>query len=131
VSEIIWLGFSGLGDGACKSENSVYFCAMTVTVLAILETDFKPEKNLAKVMNDRLVRAASDLQEVHFKPLSGRGFSSDDLVVYISYNPKYKVRFRIVNDVPADIEYFVAECCGRLGFILWKANAIGVSSGGV
>lgn len=100
---------------------------MIVTVLAILETDFKPEKNLAKVMNDRLVRAAKDLQDVYFKPFSGRGFSSDDLVVYISYNPKYKIRFRIVNDVPADIEYFVAECCGRLGFILWKANAIGVS----
>ena len=100
---------------------------MTVTVLAILETDFKPEKNLSKVMNDRLVRVAKELQEVHFKPLSGRGFSSDDLAVYISYNPKYKIRFRIVNDVPADIEYFVAECCGRLGFMLWKANAIGVS----
>jgi len=99
---------------------------MTVTVLAILETDFKPDKNLARLMNDRLVRAARDLQELHFKPLSGRGFSSDDLVVYISYNPKYKIRFRIVNDVPADIEYFVAECCGRLGYILWKANAIGV-----
>ena len=104
---------------------------MTVTVLAILETDFKPEGNLAKVMNDRLMRAARDLQEVHFKPLSGRGFSSDDLVVYISYNPKYKVRFQIVNDVSADIEYFVAECCGRLGYILWKANAIGVSREGL
>ena len=101
---------------------------MTVTVLAILETDFRPEKALAKVMNDRLVRAAKELQEVHFKPLSGRGFSDDDVVVYISYNPKYKIRYRIVNDVPVDIEYFVAECCGRLGFILWRANAIGVSS---
>jgi hypothetical protein len=101
---------------------------MTVTVLAILETDFKPEKALAKVMNDRLIRTAKELQEVHFKPLSGRGFSDDDLVVYVSYNPKYKIRFRIVNDVPADIEYFVAECCGRLGFILWRTNAIAVSS---
>lgn len=100
---------------------------MTATVLAILETDFKPEKNLAKVMNDRLVRVAKELQEVHFKPMSGRGFSSDDLVVYISYNPKYKIRFRIVNDVSADIEYFVAECCGRLGYIFWKATIVGVS----
>lgn len=99
---------------------------MTVTVLAILETDFKPEKALAKIMNDRLIRTAKELQQVHFKPLSGRGFSDDDLVVYISYNPKYKIRYRIVNDVPADIEYFVAESCGRLGFILWKANALGV-----
>ncbi|KIA88618.1 hypothetical protein OC25_25990 [Pedobacter kyungheensis] len=101
---------------------------MTVTVLAILETDFKPEKALAKVMNDRLQRAAKELQTSHLKSLSGRGFTSDDLVVYISYNPKYKIRYRIVNDVPADIEYFVAETCGRLGYILWRANAIGVSN---
>ncbi|KLT65515.1 hypothetical protein [Pedobacter sp. BMA] len=100
---------------------------MTVTVLPIFETDFKPEKALAKVMNDRLKRAATELQDVHLKTLSGRGFSSDDLVIYLSYNPKFKIRFRIVNDVPADIEYHVAELCGRLGYILWKANAIGVS----
>ncbi len=101
---------------------------MTVTVLAILETDFKPEKALAKVMNSRLQQAAKALQTSHLKSLYGRGFSSDDLVIYISYNPKYKIRYRIVNDVPADIEYFVAETCGRLGYILWKANAIGVTS---
>lgn len=100
---------------------------MTVTVVPILETEFKPQKALAKIMNDRLNRTAKDLQKVHFKHLSGWGFSDDDLVVYISYNPKYKIRFRIVNDVPADIEYFVAECCGRLGFILWKANVLGIS----
>ncbi|WP_426324355.1 hypothetical protein [Pedobacter sp. R-06] len=99
---------------------------MTVTVLAILETDFRPEKALAKVMNDRLQRAASELQNVHLKSLSGRGFSTDDLVIYISYNPKYKIRFRIVNDVAADIEYMVAECCGRLGYILWKTNSVAV-----
>ena len=97
---------------------------MTVTVLAILETDFKPERALAKVMNDRLNKAAKELQDVHLKALSGGGFSSDDLVVYISYNPKYKIRYRIVNDVPADIEYFVAELCGRLGFILWKTSLV-------
>lgn len=103
---------------------------MTVTVLAILETDFVPEKALAKVMNDRLQRAAKELQGSHLKALLGKGFPSDDLVVYISYNPKYKIRYRVVNDVPADIEYFVAETCGRLGYILWKANAIGVVADG-
>jgi len=54
-----------------------------------------------------------------------RGFSDEDLVSYISYNPKYKIRYRIVNGVPAGIECFVAESCGRLGFILWRVNAIG------
>jgi len=94
---------------------------MTVTVLPIFETEFKPQRALAKVMDDRLEKAAKELQNVHFSALSGWGFSSDDLVVYISYTPKYKIRYRIVNDVPADIEYFVAECCGRLGYYLWKS----------
>ena len=125
--KLIWLIISLLVYQVCGFEKGNYFCAKTVTVLAILESDFKPEKNLAKVMNDRLLRVARDLQEVHFRPLSGRGFSSDDLVVYISYNSKYKIRYRIVNDVPADIEYFVAECCGRLGYIFWKATIVGVS----
>lgn len=97
---------------------------MTITVLAILETDFKPEKALAKVMNDRLQKAARDLQTTHLKSLSGRGFSSEDLVIYISYNPKYKIRYRIVNDVPADIEYFVAETCRRLGYMLWRSSFV-------
>lgn len=94
---------------------------MTVTVLPIFETEFKPQRSLAKVMNDRLQKAAKELQTIHFSALSGRGFSSEDLVVYISYTPKYKIRYRIVNDVPADIEYFVAERCGRLGYLLWRS----------
>ena len=102
---------------------------MTITVLAILDTEFKPEKALVKVMNDRLQKAAKDLKDIHLKSLSGRGFSSDDLVIYLSYTPKYKIRFRIVNDVASDIDYFVAECCGRLGYNLWRANAVGVTAG--
>jgi len=97
---------------------------MTVTVLAILETDFIPQKNLARVMNDRLERAARDLEQLHLKSLQGKGFSTDDLIVYLSYNPKYKVRFLVVNDVPADIEYFVNELCGRLGYLQWKTSLI-------
>ncbi|WP_244215153.1 hypothetical protein [Pedobacter miscanthi] len=54
---------------------------MTVTVLAILETDFVPQMSLAKVMNDRLQRAAKELEEVHLKALSDQGFSPDDLVI--------------------------------------------------
>jgi len=97
---------------------------MTVTVLAILETDFVPQKSLAKIMNDRLRLAARDLEQIHLKSLSGRGFSSDNLIIYISYNPKYKIRYCIMNDVSADIQYFVAETCGRQGYILWKRPVI-------
>lgn len=93
---------------------------MIVTVLAILETEFVPDRALAKVMNDRLQKLARELENVHLKSLSGYGFSPDDLIVYISYTAGYKIRYHVVNDVPADVEYFVAELCGRLGYMLWK-----------
>ena len=94
---------------------------MTVTVLPIFETDFIPQGQLVKVMNERLQRLAKELEQPHLKSLSGRGFFSDDLIIYIRYNPKYKIRYQVVNDVPADIDYFVNQVCGRLGYLLWKA----------
>lgn len=71
-------------------------------------------------MNDRLEGIAKELQTQHLKSLNERGFSTDDLIIYLCYNPKYKIRYCIVYDIPADIQYFVAELWGHLGFILWK-----------
>ena len=101
---------------------------MTVIVIPIFETEFKPQQSLAKIMNERLAHAGKALQQQHLKSLYGRGFSTDDLVIYLSYNPKYKIRYCIVNDVPADIQYFVAELCGRLGYILWRRTLVAAQS---
>ena len=105
------------------------FFSMTVTVLAILETDFKPDTSLGKIMNERLKIASADLQDIHLQPLHAMGQRSDDVVVYISYNPKYKIRWRVVNDVSENVENFVAQTCGELGYIHWKTNAINIFRG--
>ncbi|MCZ4244071.1 hypothetical protein [Pedobacter punctiformis] len=102
---------------------------MTVTVLAILETDFRPDASLGKIMNERLQKAAAELQEVHLKGLESIGQRTDDLVVYISYNPKYAIRWRVVNDVPTVVEDTVANICGKLGYIQWKTTVINVFKG--
>lgn len=102
---------------------------MTVTVLAILETDFKPDHSLGKIMNERLKSAADDLRDIHLKELENIGQRTDDVVVYISFNPKYKIRWRIVNDVPRDIESYVAKVCGDLGYIQWKTAVMNVFKG--
>ena len=102
---------------------------MTVTVLAILETDFKPDLSLGRIMNERLKIAAADLQDIHLQPLQALGQRSDDVVVYISYNPKYKIRWRVVNDVPEDIDNFVSQICGNLGYLHWKTAAINIFKG--
>jgi hypothetical protein len=49
--------------------------------LPVLVTDFQPEKVVAKVMNDRCLRTAKELQGIHFKPLSARELSLDDFLV--------------------------------------------------
>ena len=117
-----------------KASNLVLFADififyMTVTVLAIFETDFRPDLSLGKIMNERLRIAAADLQDIHLQHLQAIGQRSDDLVVYISYNPKYKIRWRVVNDVPEDVENFVAQTCGNLGYIHWKTASINVFKG--
>jgi len=102
---------------------------MTVTVLAILETDFKPDLSLGKIMNERLKIAADDLRDIHLQALESVGQRTDDVVVYISYNPKYKIRWRIVNDVTEEVEEFVARTCGNLGYIQWKTSVMNIFKG--
>jgi len=102
---------------------------MTITVLAITETDFVPDASLGKIMNERLKQAAAELQDIHLQPLLSVGERKDDLVVYISYNPKYKIRFRVVNDVTEDVENFVGYICGTLGYIKWKTSVLNVFKG--
>ncbi|GAA3962121.1 hypothetical protein GCM10022246_14150 [Pedobacter ginsengiterrae] len=102
---------------------------MTVTVLAITETDFVPDVSLARIMNERLKQAAAELQDIYLQSMLSVGQRKDDLVVYISYNPKYTIRFRVVNDVPEEVENFVAYTCGNLGYIKWKTNVVNVFKG--
>jgi len=96
---------------------------ITVTVVPIMETDPRPAPPLSKLMNERLTGMASSLQTSLSKALNeNKGY--DDLVVYISYNSKYTVRWKIVNDVSLDIESEVAKQCAKLGYILWKGSEI-------
>ncbi|MNK00810.1 hypothetical protein D3C87_186020 [compost metagenome] len=99
---------------------------MTVTVLAIIEPDVKPAPPLAKVMNERLFRFAKELQDIHLKGLETVEPLFDDIVIYIGYNSKYSVRWKIVNDVPGSVEAEVADQCAKLGYIKWKTVAFGV-----
>ena len=97
---------------------------MTVTVVPIIEPDPRPAAPLAKVMQERLQRAAQELQDIHLRHMETVEPIFEDLVVYISYNSKYSVRWRIVNDVPANAEALTAEVCAKLGYIKWKTSTI-------
>ena len=97
---------------------------MTVTVVPIIEPEPKPGAPLAKVMQERLHRIAEELQDVHLKHMETVEPIFEDLVIYVSYNSIYSVRWRIVNDVPANAEALTAEVCAKLGYIKWKTATI-------
>lgn len=96
---------------------------MTITVLAILEPELKPAAPLSRVMNERLARLAAELQSSLTNELEDQR-ECEDLVIYMSYNSKYAVRWKIVNDVPPIVESEVARQCAKLGYILWKGSEI-------
>ena len=96
---------------------------ITVTVVPIIEADPRPAPPLSKLMNEKLIGMASALETSLTKALiENKGH--DDLVIYMSYNSKYAVRWKIVNDVPIDVESEVAKQCAKLGYILWKGSEI-------
>ncbi|PYF70802.1 hypothetical protein [Pedobacter nutrimenti] len=97
---------------------------MTVTVLAIIESDTIPAAPLSKVMNERLRRFAAELQDKHLKDLDLLDPDCEDVVIYLGYDSKYNVRWKIVNDVSAAIESEVARHCALLGYVLWKGSTI-------
>ena len=91
----------------------------TITVRAVIDFETKPKAPLTRMMNERLERFAAELYTYLDLALSGdRNFG--DLVVYISYNSNYAVRWTILHQVPERISDLVAQKCAELGFIAWK-----------
>jgi len=101
---------------------------MIVTVVAIFD-EFNPHAPLAKVLKERLIRLASELQDVDLKAIAAMPPMDADVVVYLSYNLKYTVRWRIANDVPDYVEKEVAHICALKGYIVWKTSTVNVFKG--
>ncbi len=101
---------------------------MTVTVLAIFD-EFNPHAPLAKVLKERLIRLAAELQDTHLKQIAQLPPMDEDVVVYLSYTLKYSIRWRIANDVPNFVEKEVSEVCALLGYNVWKTRTINVFKG--
>lgn len=103
---------------------------MIVTVVPIFDFELQPEQPLKKVMSTRLIRLAEELQTIHLKDLEFVEPFLSDVVIYLSYNPKYTIRWRIANDVSKEVELAVADICARLNYIYWKTATLNVFNGG-
>jgi hypothetical protein len=79
---------------------------------------------LAKVMNERLKRLAAELESIHLKDLKSVEPMFEDVVIYMSYNSKYSIRWKIVNDVSENVSLLVTEQCDKLGYIKWKEASL-------
>ncbi|ACU03452.1 hypothetical protein [Pedobacter heparinus] len=91
----------------------------TITVVPIIDFEARPKAPLTRMMNERLEGFAADLQAYLDKQLL-ESPDGDDLVIYMSYNSNYAIRWTIVSDVPAYIAEVVADKCAKLGYIAWK-----------
>ncbi|MES2826991.1 MAG: hypothetical protein V4687_02505 [Bacteroidota bacterium] len=100
---------------------------LTVTVLAIKEPQLGTALPLARVMDERLSRLAAEMQSTLADKI-GDNQECDDLVVWLSYSSSYAVKWKIVNDVPANIEAVVANLCAKLGYVLWKGSVLNLKS---
>ncbi|RZK44222.1 MAG: hypothetical protein EOO90_00745 [Pedobacter sp.] len=99
---------------------------MIVTVVPIFDFEVQPNQPLKKVMTERLKRFAEELQAIHLKDLEFVEPFLADVVVYLSYNSKYTIRWRITNDVPKEVESAVAEVCAKLNYIYWRTPTLNV-----
>lgn len=95
---------------------------MRVKVQAVTQTDFVQEPALAKIMNNRLLRVATELQDIHLTALKEIRAQVSEIEIHISYNSKYKIRYHIISPVSPGIAHYVAERCGRLGYMLWRSR---------
>lgn len=96
---------------------------INVAVFPIIDFDRKPHTPLTRVMSERLERLAADLQ-LHLEKAFPDVGRSENLMVYISYNSSYAVRWVIVNDVREDVSKIVAHICAELGYISWKSAGL-------
>lgn len=92
---------------------------INVAVFPIIDFDGKPHAPLTLVMSKRLERCAADLQLQLEKALPNVG-NCENLMVYISYNSSYAIRWVIANDVPEEVIKIATGICAELGYISWK-----------
>jgi len=93
---------------------------MIITVVPIFKKEVDSDEHLFPIMQERLLRFADELKRVHLKSLQTAEPLYDDVVIYISYNNKYGVLWKIVNDVPLEVIDYVTQQCMKLGYLEWN-----------
>lgn len=103
---------------------------MIVTVVPIFDFENQPAIPLKKMMMGRLQRFSEELQTIHLKDLEFVEPFIADVVIYLSYNSKFTIRWSVVNDVPKEVEKIIAGVCEKLNYIPWKSINLNVFNSG-
>ncbi|MBG6234593.1 hypothetical protein IWX76_001148 [Pedobacter sp. CAN_A7] len=91
---------------------------MIITVQTTLLKENADNQFIFKILNQKLLEKAAELQHFSLRHLEYIDPIYDDVVIYITYNEKNQLRWYIANDVTADITTLINKEMNKLGLQL-------------
>lgn len=91
---------------------------MIITVQTTLLKENTDNHFIFKILNQKLLEKAAELQHFSLRHLEYADPIFDDVVIYITYNAKNQLRWYIANDVSKEITILIVKEMNKLGLQL-------------
>jgi hypothetical protein len=91
---------------------------LIITVQTTLLKENADNKFIFKILNQKLLEKAAELQHFSLRHLEYVDPIFDDVVIYITYNEKNQLRWYIANDVTEAITKLINKEMNKLGLQL-------------
>jgi hypothetical protein len=91
---------------------------LIITVQTTLLKENADNHLFFKILNQKLLEKAAELQHFSLRHLEYVDPIFDDVVIYITYNAKNQLRWYIANDVSEEITIFIVKEMNKLGLQL-------------
>lgn len=88
---------------------------MIITVQTTLLKENADNHSFFKILNQKLLEKAAELQHFSLRHLEYVDPIFDDVVIYLTHNEKNQVRWHIANDVSTEITQLITKEMNKLG----------------
>lgn len=91
---------------------------MIITVQTTLLKENADNQFIFKILNQKLLEKAAELQHFSLRHLEYVDPIFDDVVIYLTYNTKNQLRWHIANDVSEEITILITKEMNKLSLQL-------------